>query len=193
LEVCAARRRAPARRETPQSDMLRLARAAAAREPRRLLAARSRGLAAAARGTAGAAAPPRPVAGAAPAAPAAAGEADPHRQVSLGDYGAQCDRLFQRLEEAFERSAVEDALDGGEFDVVSSMGVLSIKLGRHGTWVLNRQAPNLQIWWSSPLSGPKRFYYNMRRAAWLNTRDDGELLDLLSREVSKVTGRRFTA
>jgi frataxin len=167
----------------------------AVRVPRMLglLAARARGLAAGAGGSAAAAAPPRPAAGAAGAASAGASEVDPHRQVSLGEYGAQCDQLFQRLEEALERSAIEEALSGDEFDVVSSMGVLSIKLGRHGTWVINRQAPNLQIWWSSPLSGPKRFYYDVRRAAWLNTRDDGELLDLLGREVSKVTGRRFTA
>lgn len=30
-------------------------------------------------------------------------------------------------------------------------GVLKIDLGSDGTWVLNRQIPNRQIWWSSPI------------------------------------------
>ena len=40
-----------------------------------------------------------------------------------------------------------------EFDVTSSQGVLTIALGDNGTWVLNKQTPNKQIWWSSPISG----------------------------------------
>ena len=28
------------------------------------------------------------------------------------------------------------------------------------TQVLNKQGPNRQIWWSSPVSGPKRFYFD---------------------------------
>jgi frataxin len=28
-----------------------------------------------------------------------------------------------------------------------------------GTWVINKQPPNKQIWLSSPLSGPKRYDY----------------------------------
>lgn len=30
-------------------------------------------------------------------------------------------------------------------------GVLKIDLGDDGTWVINRQIPNRQIWWSSPI------------------------------------------
>ena len=35
-------------------------------------------------------------------------------------------------------------------------GVLTVKLGEAGTYVINKQAPNQQIWLSSPVSGPKR-------------------------------------
>mmetsp|Transcript_10087 Transcript_10087/g.29913 ORF Transcript_10087/g.29913 Transcript_10087/m.29913 type:complete len:91 (+) Transcript_10087:626-898(+) len=38
-----------------------------------------------------------------------------------------------------------------------------------------------QIWWSSPLSGPKRFEFDGE--AWRNTRDNGELGELLHAEV----------
>lgn len=35
-------------------------------------------------------------------------------------------------------------------------GVLTLNLGSHGTYVINKQSPNKQIWMSSPLSGPVR-------------------------------------
>ena len=31
-------------------------------------------------------------------------------------------------------------------------GVLTLKLGKHGTYVVNKQPPNKQIWLSSPIS-----------------------------------------
>lgn len=37
-------------------------------------------------------------------------------------------------------------------------GVLTVQLGsKYGTYVINRQTPNKQIWLSSPYSGPKRY------------------------------------
>jgi hypothetical protein len=30
-------------------------------------------------------------------------------------------------------------------------GVLTVKLGKHGTYVINKQTPNRQIWLSSPI------------------------------------------
>lgn len=52
---------------------------------------------------------------------------------------------------------IEDyqALEGG--DTTLSDGVLTVKLGSHGTYVLNKQTPNKQIWLSSPVSGPYRY------------------------------------
>lgn len=35
--------------------------------------------------------------------------------------------------------------------------MLNVNLGKHGFWVINKQAPNQQIWWSSPISGPRRY------------------------------------
>jgi frataxin len=43
------------------------------------------------------------------------------------------------------------------YDVSYSMGVLTVKAGASvGTYVINKQTPNRQIWLSSPMSGPKR-------------------------------------
>jgi frataxin-like iron-binding protein CyaY len=37
-------------------------------------------------------------------------------------------------------------------DLVSlQQGVLTVRLGKHGTYVINKQTPNRQIWLSSPV------------------------------------------
>ncbi|CAH0490290.1 unnamed protein product [Peronospora farinosa] len=81
---------------------------------------------------------------------------------------------------------IDEMLD--ESDVVFSQGVLKIDLGEHGTWVINRQVPNRQIWWSSPISGPRRYEYDAENGHWINTRDRGELLALLRSEILDATG-----
>jgi frataxin len=71
-------------------------------------------------------------------------------------------------------------------DTTLSMGVLTIKLGGSlGSFVVNKQPPNLQIWLSSPVSGPKRFEYDEGRGEWVY-RGEGSLTGLLSRELSDL-------
>ena len=48
-----------------------------------------------------------------------------------------------------------ETLDGG--DTTLSDGVLTVKLNQYGTYVINKQSPNKQIWLSSPVSGPYRY------------------------------------
>ena len=62
-------------------------------------------------------------------------------------------------------------------------GVLTVNFGPHGTYVINKQAPNHQLWWSSPISGPKRFYFSATSHRWLNTRDNGDMLHMLQQEL----------
>ncbi|TMW62925.1 hypothetical protein Poli38472_005543 [Pythium oligandrum] len=81
---------------------------------------------------------------------------------------------------------IEEMLD--ESDITLSQGVLKIDLGDCGTWVLNRQIPNRQIWWSSPISGPRRYELDAATGKWLNTRDKTELFELLQEEISDATG-----
>ncbi|TYZ53197.1 hypothetical protein PybrP1_002755 [[Pythium] brassicae (nom. inval.)] len=81
---------------------------------------------------------------------------------------------------------VEEMLE--ESDISLSQGVLKIDLGEGGTWVLNRQIPNRQIWWSSPISGPRRYEYDAASGTWRNTRDGSELMELLRNEIFEATG-----
>ncbi|CAM9566821.1 unnamed protein product [Ectocarpus fasciculatus] len=96
----------------------------------------------------------------------------------------------EALEEIHD--AVEEALEEGfedDFDCNMSQGVLNIIVGDRGTWVLNKQSPNRQIWWSSPISGPMRFEYHNESKRWLNTRDgETELRVILATEMSEKCG-----
>ena len=80
--------------------------------------------------------------------------------------------------------AIQDALDGffegmpqqsGQPDpeVSLSSGVLTIAMPPHGTWVLNKQTPNQQIWWSSPISGPRRYEYENEHWVFTRVSDGG--------------------
>lgn len=69
-------------------------------------------------------------------------------------------------------------------------GVLTVSLGARGTYVLNKQAPNKQIWSSSPVSGPAR--YDWQAGRWVYKRDGHELLQQLSQEMTQLLGTTVT-
>ena len=67
-------------------------------------------------------------------------------------------------------------------------GVLTISLGSsYGTYVINRQTPNKQIWLSSPISGPKRYDLVLKdNGFWVYKHDGVTLHRLLQNEISKI-------
>ncbi|KAI9190356.1 Mitochondrial matrix iron chaperone [Blastocladiella emersonii ATCC 22665] len=89
---------------------------------------------------------------------------------SLSDteYHQRAEHTLEAVLEGLETLGDEIELAG--YDVTYSSGVLTLKLGVHGTYVLNKQPPNKQIWLSSPLSGPRRFDWVASRAVWADTR-----------------------
>jgi frataxin len=101
-----------------------------------------------------------------------------------------------------------DALDCEAVeDVELSDNVLNIDTAR-GKFVLNKQAPMMQLWLSSPVSGPH--HYNMvapaaaaaaaaagaggdeAAAAWQSDRDAHDLKQKLQRELSEVLAKDVT-
>lgn len=63
--------------------------------------------------------------------------------------------------------------------------MLTIKLGNeHGTYVINRQLPNRQVWLSSPTSGPKRYDYI--DGNWVYKHDGVTLHQLLQNELGEI-------
>lgn len=82
-----------------------------------------------------------------------------------------------------------------DVDVEYSAGVLTLAFPPLGTYVINKQPPNKQIWLSSPVSGPKRYDYviigdgqNQKEGTglgdWVYLRDGSTLGGLLLEELS---------
>ena len=67
-------------------------------------------------------------------------------------------------------------------------GVLTLSLDSKGTYVINKQAPNKQIWSSSPVSGPVRYDLVQRR--WVYARDGHEMLQRLESELHELCGKQ---
>lgn len=90
--------------------------------------------------------------------------------------------------------SLEDTIPDAEVSL--SMGVLNINLGTIGTWVINKQTPNRQLWWSSPISGPRRYEYEPTAdstplSSWRHSRDKTAMVDSLREEILQATGEKF--
>lgn len=64
----------------------------------------------------------------------------------------------------------------------------------HGTYVINRQSPNRQVWLSSPTSGPKRYDFvpankNATEGYWIYKHDGITLHELLQEEIRLIVKR----
>jgi frataxin len=114
------------------------------------------------------------------------------------DFHRAADATLAALETAF--TAVEGDLGPGS-DVTLANGVLTVTIAGGGgkgggTWVINKQTPNRQLWWSSPVSGPRRYALDGSASGsggggagrWLGTRDGGELIALLRKELAERAG-----
>nr|XP_061803964.1 frataxin, mitochondrial-like [Nerophis lumbriciformis] len=99
-------------------------------------------------------------------------------------YEKLADETLDALADYFE-DLMDEPFTGPDYDVVLSSGVLTIKVGGdHGTYVINKQTPNKQLWLASPTSGPKR--YDWTGSAWVYRHDGISLHQLLSNEFSAI-------
>eukprot|EP00118_Oscarella_pearsei_P014961 m.131632 g.131632 ORF g.131632 m.131632 type:complete len:114 (+) comp38046_c0_seq3:1559-1900(+) len=98
------------------------------------------------------------------------------------------DKTLDKLAEFFEALPDQEGICGDDYDVQLSDGVLTVSLGGDlGTYVINKQTPNRQIWFSSPISGPKRF--DFCNGTWTYKRDGISLHSRLTRELSQLYGK----
>ncbi|CDK24199.1 unnamed protein product [Kuraishia capsulata CBS 1993] len=91
--------------------------------------------------------------------------------------------MLQDLEELLDSREVPGA------DVEENSGILSLTLPVNGSYVINKQPPNKQLWLSSPISGPKRFDFT--GGEWISLRDGLKLVDILEEEISSAIGQDF--
>jgi len=87
--------------------------------------------------------------------------------------------------------AIDEAL-GDVVDVDLQEGILTIELESGGQYVINKHAPNRQIWMSSPISGAAHFNQGADPGQWVGTRGEGQMKDILSGELGAATGIPIT-
>ncbi|KAI5610370.1 frataxin, mitochondrial, partial [Silurus asotus] len=115
------------------------------------------------------------------------------REMPEAIYEKLADETLDAMAEYFE-DLTDESFTAPDYDVVFSSGVLTVKVGGdHGTYVINKQTPNRQIWLSSPTRqvssrpvflGPKRYNWTGKR--WVYAHDGMALHDLLSKEFSAI-------
>ncbi|KAH8687393.1 frataxin [Tricladium varicosporioides] len=117
---------------------------------------------------------------------AASGPAD----ITTDEYHELSDQYMEALVDKLEQLQEEDE----QVDCEYSAGVLTVAFPPNGTYVINKQPPNKQIWLSSPITGPKRYDFVMASEGqdakegtgsgeWIYLRDGSSLNDLLLKEL----------
>ncbi|KAH8605638.1 Frataxin like domain [Trypanosoma vivax] len=105
-------------------------------------------------------------------------------------YNSAADAFLEQVE-----SALDEVECGTIEDVSLGSGVLTIETQSSGTFVLNKQAPNAQLWLSSPLSGPHHYNFVTSTEGtsgcagqWLADTDGHSLAEKLEKELSEALG-----
>lgn len=101
-------------------------------------------------------------------------------------YLAVANATLEAVSEAVSEHVYASSPVVADSDVELVQGVLTLSLGTHGSYVLNTQLPNRQIWLSSPQSGPARFAWHPEARAWLSTRDGRPLVERLGEELRRI-------
>ncbi|CAL8068776.1 unnamed protein product [Calicophoron daubneyi] len=106
--------------------------------------------------------------------------------ISKTEYEILSNETLENYAEVFDKIGERYDL-GSAYDVQHAYGVLKVTFGdRIGTYIINRQTPNKQLWLSSPLTGPKRYDYNPSRQEWIYKNDGTALHALLEKEISEI-------
>ncbi|KAJ5414158.1 hypothetical protein N7509_000785 [Penicillium cosmopolitanum] len=136
---------------------------------------------------------PQPPHNQTPVAGAAAHVTEP-TPLSAEEYYEYSEHYFNVLLGELEKAQEE----GSDVEAEYSAGVLNVSVPGTGTYVLNKQPPNKQIWLSSPLSGPKRYDWivegdrmhekaetrEFANGQWIYLRDGSNLTELLNTELN---------
>ncbi len=101
-------------------------------------------------------------------------------ELDEGEFDRRAGATLARLADV-----LEDGL-GDEADVDFSGGILTVTLEKGGRYVLNRHAPNRQIWLSSPRSGASHYAFDAVRGAWIGTRSGRTLAEVLAEDLGNV-------
>jgi frataxin len=100
-------------------------------------------------------------------------------KIDLETYVKEVNKTLNKINDHLEELEVTD-------NITLSDGVLKLTLNKNKHYVLNIQRPNLQIWLSSPISGPQRFEYDLSTNSWKNNRNGKDLYEILNEEMNSI-------
>lgn len=103
----------------------------------------------------------------------------PVKKIDLERYLKEVHKTLNYINDYLEELEVTD-------NITLSDGVLKITLNKNKHYVLNIQRPNMQIWLSSPISGPQRFEFDLSTNSWKNNRNGGEIYKILNQEMNSI-------
>lgn len=90
----------------------------------------------------------------------------------------------------FTLNFLNDYLEQKDYPITENLvladGVLKIIFSGNKNYVLNIQRPNLQLWLSSPISGPQRFEFDLVNNSWINNRTGKELYTIMQEEINSI-------
>jgi frataxin len=90
------------------------------------------------------------------------------------------------------QARIETALEDMDADVDLRGGILTIELEDGRQYVINKHAPNRQIWLSSPISGAGHYSHDGASGQWRSTRGSEVLHEVLAAELTTIAGRAVT-
>ncbi len=92
---------------------------------------------------------------------------------------------FQQIADGLLEGLMETVDDqlGDRMDVDLESGILTIELEDGGKYVINKHAPNRQVWMSSPKGGATHYDFDPDTEAWTCTRSRQNLIDVLAAEL----------
>lgn len=99
------------------------------------------------------------------------------------DFQARADQTLSGFMEALEDQAADDM----EIDLENA--ILTLELPDGGQYVLNKHAPNREIWLSSPISGAWHFGWDAQAQDWRATKEGHSLADFLAKELTVRLGK----
>ena len=104
-------------------------------------------------------------------------------ELSDADYERETRALLSRIEAAADRWLQDDVID---IDTMRTGGLLELSFPDGSKIIVNTQQPLHEVWLAARAGG---FHYRWQSGQWVDTRDGGEFLAVLSHNASAQAGQ----
>lgn len=101
-------------------------------------------------------------------------------------YFSALQHSLESITETMEPLVEKLAEDDEDCDLELSDGVLTLNLGKKGTFVISRQTPTRQLWLSSPISGPWHYEFDATATVWKCTKSPISFWQRMETELSQI-------